>query len=114
MSLPSDPAEFLALDSRQRANLLLAGLADCPENACGRNFLLFQLQAWFPEFVAAPGILQGGGDPSVRRMDIEHALEDAYARLQRDGLIRPNPRAGNTFCKVNRRGEILPRSLKAA
>jgi len=105
MALPIDPAEFLDLDVEQQADLLLAGLADCRENECGRNFLLFQLQAWYPEVGYALGTTAISMEGRPRRDGVEDALEDAYARLESRGLIRPNPRAGNTFCKLTAEGE---------
>ena len=105
MALPVDPAEFLDLDIEQQADLLLAGLADCRENECGRNFLLFQLQAWYPEIGYAIGTTVTSANRGPRRDEVEDALEDAYARLDNRGLIRPNPRAGSTFCKLTAEGK---------
>jgi len=107
MSLPDDPAEFLDLDTEQRADLLLSGLADCAENERGRNFLLFQLQTWFPEigYGIGMGATVTTANQRLHRNEVEDALEDAYARLESQGLIRPNPRAGQTFCKLTAEGE---------
>ncbi len=99
-----DPAEFLGLDAEQQADLLLAGLGNCRENECGRNFLIFQLHEWFPEGIYGSVVRQSGARASVRREDAEDALDDAYARLERQGFIRANPRAGTTFCKLTDEG----------
>ncbi|HET7484311.1 MAG TPA: hypothetical protein VFJ64_02935 [Solirubrobacterales bacterium] len=114
MSLPDDPAEFLNLDAEQRADLLLSGLADCAENECGRNFLLFQLQAWFPEIGhgIGMGVTVTTANQRPNRNAVEDALEDAYARLESQGLIRPNPRAGGTFCKLTPEGEAHVRAAQ--
>lgn len=104
MTLPVDPAEFLDLDTGQQADLLLAGLADCRENECGRNFLLFQLQAWYPEIGYAIGTTATNAGLPPPRNEVEDALDDAYARLENRGLIRQNPRAGTTFCKLTAEG----------
>ena len=98
-----DPAEFLGLDAEQQADLLLAGLGNCRENECGRNFLIFQLHEWFPEGIYGSVVRQSGARASVRREDAE-TLDDAYARLERQGFIRANPRAGTTFCKLTDEG----------
>jgi hypothetical protein len=105
MTWPSEPADYLSLDAEQQADLLLAGLATCGENERGRNFILFSLGEWFSDLTSGVGNPSTFPDLQAQRDEAIDALDDAYALLESRGLIRPDPSAGSTFCKLTRAGQ---------
>jgi uncharacterized protein (TIGR02391 family) len=102
---PDDVADFLALDPEQRRMVLLEGLDGSPDNERGENFILFRRDGWFPELAGFGPLPANVPVRQDQRRAAEEALRDAYAGLMADGLIRPNPRAGNTFCVLTDRGK---------
>jgi len=104
MKWPTDPADFLALDAEQQADVLLTGLADCPEGERGRNFYEARLSEWFYDLVSGVGNPQTFPRLQQQRHQATEALEDAYSLLETRGLIRPDLNSGTTFCKVTSAG----------
>lgn len=100
MQWPADPADFLALDPEQQADLLLAGLLTSQEGERGRNFIVNRCHEWFYDLTS------GVGDPrefprlKQQRNEAMASLADAYALLESRALIRPDPGSGKTFCQV--------------
>lgn len=104
MTWPDDPADFLVLDTEQRADLLLAELARCSDGERGENFLKRRVGDWFADLRGLGPLPSNVPARQAQRHTATEALEDAYAALMSKGLIRPNPRAGKTFCELTQAG----------
>jgi uncharacterized protein (TIGR02391 family) len=105
MAWPSRPEDFLVLDPEQQADLLLSGLSKCKENERGSNFIHFRLNEWFSDLTSGVGAPSTFSKLQVQREQAMEALDEAYALLGSRGLIRSDPRWGNSFCQVTAAGK---------
>ncbi|HEX4730515.1 MAG TPA: TIGR02391 family protein [Solirubrobacterales bacterium] len=105
MTWPTDVDDFLALDAQQQRGLVLAGLAICPEGERGENFILHRQGEWFADLAGFGPLPADVPARQEKRHAAEAALREAYSGLMSEGLIRPDPRSGRTFCQVTAAGQ---------
>lgn len=104
MAWPADVDEFLALDAQQQRSLVLQGLASCSDGERGENFILHRLGEWFADLAGLGPLPADVPTRQGKRHAAEAALREAYSALMSEGLIRPDPNSGKTFCQVTTTG----------
>jgi uncharacterized protein (TIGR02391 family) len=104
---PTNVEDFLALDAQQQRSLVLAGLASCPDGERGENFVLHRLGEWFPDLAGRAPLAPNVPARQEMRTAADAGLRESYSALMSDGLIRPDPRSGKTFCQVTSTGQTV-------